>query len=182
MVKLGVAANDNPRTAIELDDFLRSLSEDDWQALKARQPTAHKDQLETAARKARESEEKKLGHKSGWVARESLVDWVRLGMYDALAEWFFGRAVTCVHQPTPRFPQPMFAAAWKPGLVVCERCVDLLAVTGVANKTCDGCGHVCEGPPDDGITPVTTFVGSLGYQVGVCERCHAEMREAEKHG
>lgn len=176
-----MAANDNPRTAIELDDFLNEISVEDWQKLKEGRDQAYQDQLETAARKARRIEEKQLGHKTRSVPRKGLVDWVRLGMYDALAQWFFGRSKTCMHMPNPQFPQPVFAAAWKPGIVVCGRpsCMNLLVVTGVANKTCDGCGHICEGLPDDGITPVTSFVGSLGYQVGVCNDCHAEMKRAE---
>ena len=38
-----------------------------------------------------------------------------------------------MHDPTPRSPEPVFSAAWKPRLIVCKYCTDLLVVTGVAN-------------------------------------------------
>lgn len=172
----------NLRNAIELDEYLGAVSDEEFEKRRATVPVGYRDQLEAASNKARESQEKTLGSTSEWVPRTDLVDWVRLGMYDALVQWFKGKASTCIHMPTPEFPEPVFAAAWMPGVVVCGSCEHLLTVTGVADKTCDGCGHVCEGLPDDGITPVTTFVSSLGYQVGVCNACHKEMREAEARG
>jgi hypothetical protein len=168
------------RNAVELDEFLASCSDEEFERLQSGATPGFRDQLKAAAEEGRRMEEGALGKRARWVDRTALNDWVRLGMYDALCVWFSGKARTCMHQPTPESPEPVFSAAWKPGLIVCARCTDLLVVTGDANMTCDGCGHLCQGMPDDGIKPVTTFVGALGYQVGVCTRCDDELPRGDE--
>ena len=101
-------------------------------------------------------------------------DWVRLGLISAFMGWILGRSSTCLHNPDPRYPQPIAAAAWKPGLVVCGRCAHLLAIprNSVKDRTCDGCGRVTTGPEnDDGIWPNTIVHGPLVYSLGTCRDC-----------
>ena len=102
--------------------------------------------------------------------------WFRLGALAALSGWYAGTGRVCMHDPTPRRPQPVVAAAWRPGLVVCAACVSLLAVHDpVANATCDRCGCVCAGPEQgDGIRASSLVVGPLTYRVGVCETCYLD--------
>lgn len=166
------------RTAVDLDNYLASLPPED-RALSPR-VAAFKDQVDAASKEGIAEEERKLGNKARWVPRQGSPEWVRLGMYDAMLKWSEDAVITCIHQPKFAKPEPVFAAAWKPGVVVCARCTHLLAVTGVADTICDGCGHQCTGLPDDGIAPVTAFTGSLGYQMGVCTSCYADMQQAEK--
>ena len=83
-----------------------------------------------------------------------------------------------MHAPTHRRPEPVFSAAWRPGLVVCTQCLHLLGVTGVADRTCDRCGHVCDGiEAGDPIYSGTVFVGELGYQFGTCGDCRPAVDE-----
>ena len=166
------------RTAVELDEYLSTLTAED--RAKLRPNVAFKDQLNAAMKQNIAGEEDRLGHKARWVPHLGLPEWVRLGMLDVTLKWFEGQALTCIHMPRPERPQPVFAAAWKPGVVTCRQCRHLLAVTGVADTICDGCGHECKGMPDDGIKPVTAFCGQLAYQMGVCMDCDRNMQQVEK--
>ncbi|MER5647299.1 hypothetical protein [Streptosporangium sp. NPDC002524] len=101
--------------------------------------------------------------------------WIRLGLLTALMTWCAGKADTCVHAPDPWHPQPVTAAAWKPGLVVCSRCPHLTSLPrgSVRDRTCDGCGTVTLFAPGEqrGIWPVTVSQGSFMYMAGVCVDC-----------
>jgi hypothetical protein len=167
------------RNAIELDEYLANLTDEDraqW-----RPNVALQDQVKAAQSEGIAGMEEILKHKARWVPHYGLPEWVRLGQYDALLKWHEGRVLTCVHMPRPDKPLgPVFAAAWKPGCVVCDKCTPMLAVTGVADTICDGCGHECKGMPDDGICPVSTVTGSLVYWIGVCVRCHEDMLRTER--
>lgn len=101
-------------------------------------------------------------------------DWIRLGLLTALMTWCAGKADTCVHVPDPRRPQPVAAAAWKPGLVVCSRCSHLTSLPrgSVRDRTCDSCGTVTGSAHGErGIWPVTVSQGSFMYMAGVCVDC-----------
>jgi hypothetical protein len=76
-----------------------------------------------------------------------------------------------MHNPDPNKPQPLFAALWRPLLVVCERCTHLLSLRpgSEADRTCDGCGRVF-----DGIYPGMGSYGPLSFQYGVCAGCRWE--------
>jgi hypothetical protein len=100
--------------------------------------------------------------------------WLRLPLLDTVTAWIDGRAATCRHQPDPHRPQPVVAAAWKPGLVVCPACTFLTALPrgSERDRTCDGCGRVCAGVEhDDGIWPGMVQLGPLVYQYGTCRDC-----------
>lgn len=101
-------------------------------------------------------------------------EWVTLSVMQAVAGWAIGTADTCTHQPHPDRPQPVHAAAWRPGLIACSRCPHLFALPrgDVRDRTCDGCGHQCAGPDHrDGIRSVVIAAGALSYAVGVCRGC-----------
>lgn len=102
-------------------------------------------------------------------------DWVRLAALETFAEWVTGRGRTCMHAPDPDRPQPVIAAAWRPGLVVCAECLHLLCgLSRTEDARCDACGRVTTGVENrDGIRPYGTFIGPLTYRVGVCEDCFA---------
>jgi hypothetical protein len=165
------------RNAVELDEYLASLTDEDRAQLNPN--IGMVDQVRKAQAEGISDRESVLGNKARWVPHLGLPEWVRLGMYDVLIRWSEGRALTCSHQPSIDRPQPVYAAAWKPGVVVCGQCQPMLRVIGLADRTCDGCGHECMGMPDDGILPVSAFTGALAYQVGVCVSCEDEMRRVE---
>ncbi|MFI6513578.1 hypothetical protein ACIBCT_38745 [Streptosporangium sp. NPDC050855] len=98
-------------------------------------------------------------------------DWVRLGLLDTLARWAAGQASTCMHSPNVMRPQPVLAAAWKPGLVVCAACAHLLQLPkgSARDRTCDACGVVV--PSSGAIWSTAASHGGFVYQVGVCEPC-----------
>ncbi|MFG3300994.1 hypothetical protein [Micromonospora chersina] len=108
------------------------------------------------------------------TAADGVPGWLRLGLLDAFTTWVEGRASTCRHNPHPSRPQPVMAAAWRPGLIVCTACVYLTALArgSDADRTCDGCGRLCAGPEHaDGIYPGMLQLGPIVYQYGVCGDC-----------
>ncbi|KXK61960.1 hypothetical protein AWW66_11000 [Micromonospora rosaria] len=103
--------------------------------------------------------------------------WLRLPLLDTLTTWFADQAATCRHQPHPDRPEPVIAAAWKPGLVVCTRCAPMTGLprNSDRDRTCDRCGRVCAGVEHgDGIYPGMVQVGALVYQYGVCGQCRPD--------
>jgi hypothetical protein len=98
--------------------------------------------------------------------------WIRLGAIDTALGWVRGTGRTCMHAPDPHKPEPVWAAAWKPNLVVCTMCVPLLKVFGDTDKTCDCCGRVTVGvEAKDGIFTLSTIIGAMIYQAGACRDC-----------
>jgi hypothetical protein len=110
---------------------------------------------------------------SGTTKAAWLPGWLRLALLDALATFMDGAADTCCHAPVPSSPQPVMAAAWRPGLVVCMTCTHLLPQRrgSAADRTCDGCGRVCAGTPDDPIHPGLLALSILIFEYGVCNDC-----------
>lgn len=141
-------------------------------------PTAFRDQIDAATDQTHDglhqmSRHLQAGQVTG-VRADRVDDWLRLGVIDALTAHCAGTADTCMHSPHPDFPQPLLAAAWKPGLVVCAGCVRLLSLPkhGAANFTCDGCGHVCAGEAaGDPLFIGAVQLGPLLYQFGTCAAC-----------
>lgn len=97
--------------------------------------------------------------------------WVRLGLLDSLTRWVTGKSATCLHNPHAMRPQPVLAAAWKPGLVVCAACPRLLSLRkgSPKDRTCDGCGTVV--PSTGNIWANATNYGEFVYRFGVCDGC-----------
>lgn len=103
-----------------------------------------------------------------------LPGWLRLGAFTALVEWTLGQGSTCMHDPHPMRPQPVYAAAWRPGLVVCARCPHLFALrhSSERDRTCDCCGKVVSGViAEDPIRPSMVHIANLTYSVGTCMGC-----------
>jgi hypothetical protein len=100
--------------------------------------------------------------------------WIWLNLLLAYATWAAGTGSTCMHSPHVSRPQPVFAAAWKPGLVVCAACVHVLALPrgSAGDRRCDGCGRVTTGPENgDGIHPGRAQYGPLLLAYGTCRNC-----------
>lgn len=90
-----------------------------------------------------------------------------------LTAWLAGAVRTCLHNPDPRFPQPVYSATYCPDLVVCAQCILLLMArtNAVEEFRCDQCGHQCTGEVEDMICPGLLQLAAFGWIVGVCVPC-----------
>jgi len=166
--------------AVELDEWLSSRTPEDFTEAHAAVGQVFRDQLEAATRDLKGRAEEVAGKPAYLVGTTDMNDWLRLGMLDAFLTWALKKGDTCEHTPDMRYPQPVWAAAWKPGLVVCELCTELLSVAGTpSDKTCDGCGHLCDGLPDDPVYPVSLLNGGFGYLAAACQDCYADLPKPE---
>jgi len=167
--------------AVEFDALLGlGLTPEFVAAIKERNTTELTDQMDAAMCESialMETVEAAHGNRQQVqaAAYTTVDEWIRLGVIDTLLLWIDGRARTCIHAPDPLRPQPVWTAAWKPGLVVCTRCIGLLKAVGVADRTCDCCGHICVGvDSDDPVFTSTVWLGALAYQFGTCRGCVPE--------
>lgn len=132
-------------------------------------PTALRDQLEAARADAVRVAEM-LGGDDAFFG--GAPGWASLSATDALVSWSEGESRTCMHNPDPLRPSPVFACAWKPRLIVCAECTHLFRVSHSAPAACDGCGFVCSGVEGcDGIHPVSYTFGMVVFLMGFCGRC-----------
>lgn len=115
-----------------------------------------------------------FGGRTGAATPGQLDGWLRLGVLDTWVGFMANRAATCRHNPHPLRPQPVFAAAWKPGLVTCAACVNLFRLPpgAAADMTCDACGRICGGgDTGDPIHPSLVQFGPMVFQYGTCPDC-----------
>jgi hypothetical protein len=108
--------------------------------------------------------------------------WVRLGILDALLAWVANKGSTCMHAPSAKRPEPVYAVAWRPRLVFCGACTHLARLPKHSTKelTCDGCGKLTTGAHTD--DPLCTFqvqAGVLSYGFGACAECRYWPDEVE---
>lgn len=150
-------------------------------------PTWYRDQLGAATTQAHAGLQA-LGSRMNagppvGLATQDVPGWLRLGVIDAMVGYLGSTAATCLHNPAADRPEPVVAAAWRPGHIVCVRCVHLLVLprSSAANRRCDGCGHECAGPDiGDPIYPGATRLGSLLYQFGVCGSCRPDALDGRE--
>jgi len=125
------------------------------------------------------------GHKAGlWAARAiemavpSLPDKLRDDYMNTVSPWMEGNGRTCLHNPNFWRPEPVVVAAWRPGLVVCQRCTFLLIATSRdEDRTCDVCNRVVTGPENGDPIYLLSIrmidVEWVEYQAGACSQCYA---------
>lgn len=168
------------RQALALDELLRHPRFPELAAAFRRHaPTAFRDQQEAAiddAHRAMHVFHAIAGGTLTGNTSDEMPEWIRLGVLDTWARIADGTATTCIHQPTLDRPQPIVAAAWKPGMATCGHCSRILNAPrgSVEDRTCDRCGHVCQPQDGDLIHPCAVQFGQLLYQFGLCRECHTE--------
>lgn len=104
-----------------------------------------------------------------------LPDFIQTPFREALAAWQANTARTCIHSPTPKYGRG-FTAVWKPDLVVCPWCTQLLGVNREEASTCDRCD--VRVPQHPGVT--TMHVGfvridGLTITFGICTNCRDQL-------
>jgi hypothetical protein len=73
-------------------------------------------------------------------------------------------------------PEPVFVFLWRPDLIVCQWCTVLAnLVSDVEDRTCDGCGRVVAGTPEDPMYAPSMVSGPLTIQTGRCTQCLSEV-------
>jgi hypothetical protein len=170
------------QTALALDELYTGPHRTEVLAkINARVPTAVADQRQAAAQDAHrflELEAPLLGAPVEELDVAALPGWLRLDLLSTWTGWTTGTGKTCMHDPRPDRPEPVFAAAWRPGLVVCRRCVymTVLRPGSKADRTCDGCGHVVAGlDRGEGICPGRLTFGAVIFGYGLCEGCAHDL-------
>lgn len=169
-----------------MDDTVTALDEllcrDDFDAVAAQMregtPASLRDQVKAAADESRDSAHRHAARQPGMritsnVNHRDVPEWLRMGMLATLAGWFHGElSATCAHMPHPDRPEPVCAAAWAPGTVVCRACAPALRAPegSVTDRTCDRCGTVTDGDMYAGYL----VFGPLTYFYGTCAACREE--------
>ena len=161
-------------SAIVLDDFLANITPAERKLLRNyHDNTGLIDQVRAAAADSQALHRAATGGTPiRAVHTAAIPDWMRLSLLDAFLQWITGEARICTHMPDPRRPEPVYAAAWTPNTITCLRCIRLLGVHGIKDRTCDCCGRITSGDEDtDPIFAMTVWFGSLCYYAGACTDC-----------
>lgn len=115
-----------------------------------------------------------LGHGNSSCGSAESVPWIRLGAMTALTKWGLREETkVCSHEPHHMRPEPVFAAAFMPGAVVCKRCVGLL-FEGSDRYLCNGCGTRREQECYIG----TMQIAALTWMFHLCAECHQGLPES----
>jgi hypothetical protein len=115
-----------------------------------------------------------LGHGDGACGSAEAAPWIRLGAMTALTKWGLHEDVRlCSHEPHHMRPQPVFAAAFMPNAVVCQKCVGLLFQDG-DRHLCNGCGTRREAECYIG----TMQIAAMTWMFHLCAECHEGLPDA----
>ncbi len=106
----------------------------------------------------------------GDTPMDDLPGWLTLSVVEIHTRYALGKSATCPHAPRPARPQPVVAAAWRPGLVVCLPCIGRLRPAGAEKYRCDSCGR-----DDPGIHAGRIVYGPLMFMFGVCGDCSPDL-------
>lgn len=159
--------------ALDLDKYLVDLTPEQREYAEALLTSSWKDQMDAAHDEVTDIIVASKGCRDiSPVTPQTVPEWLRLAALAAFVQWMKGNVKTCQHVMSWRSPMPVLSAAWKPGLVACEYCAPtLFMVYGEADRTCDGCGHICDVEHGDLISTSTVIMGNFAYQAGVCMDC-----------
>lgn len=144
-----------------------------------RAPVDYMDQLNAAERESSQYVREALA--SGDLLNERMLDaadnppWVRRPMFETLIAWVTHMGQVCVHNPSSRRPQPVYAAMWRPRLVVCAYCTPMLSMSGrglsVQDRTCPGCKRITGGLSTDELHLHGVQSSVMTFAFTVCSAC-----------
>jgi hypothetical protein len=101
-------------------------------------------------------------------------DWVMVSGLETLSRYALGLGSTCMHNPDPLKPRPVYACAWRPGVVACADCAPrLFRLVGEADKRCDQCGAI-----SDRVNTALAPFGLLTFLFGLCAGCFGDLDAA----
>lgn len=124
-------------TAPEFEKYFNSLTIEERKHILDRLPKDLCDQLDAAQNQMIAEAESMTGTQ---FRHAEIPDWVRLSITDAMLQWVQGESDTCQHCPSPLRPEPLYVAAWRPGLIVCGQCLPMLHDEDFSSRICDSCG------------------------------------------
>lgn len=101
--------------------------------------------------------------------------WVRMAAVKALTNWAIGDVRVCVHRPHPDRPEPVYAAVSVPGVITCQRCMNLLLFS-VDLRHCDQCQETTTRLCLTGMMQIS----ALTLLFLVCHACAAKLQQDEK--
>ncbi|SQD96281.1 hypothetical protein FMEAI12_3560026 [Parafrankia sp. Ea1.12] len=165
--------------AVALSDLLAALTAADLVAIRGHIDTVAPGMLDQAdaAAVAVEGRMQQYAAEHGALYRRAAADeipeWIRFGVVEALVTFSARRATTCQHAPDPARPQPVYAAAWRPGVIACAACCGFLfRLAGDRDRTCDRCGHI---ERERGVYPCSVALGPLTFMFGLCHECRPDV-------
>jgi hypothetical protein len=144
-----------------------------------RAPVGYMDQLIAAEREGAKyvQEALQMGHLTGermMNARDN-PSWVRRPMFEALTIWVTNMGRVCLHNPSAKRPQSVYAAMWRPRLVVCAHCTPMLSMPGrglsVQDRTCPGCKRITGGPDTGELHLHGVQSSVMTFAFTVCTAC-----------
>lgn len=161
--------------AVHLDRMLANLTDEAAETFARSAEERHPglgDQLNAATHEA-DKVARHLGDiQTEHRGRSSIPAWLRIPALTELVSWGAGDSRTCRHAPSPLRPQPVMAAAHRPGLVSCLECAPaLLRAHGEEDRRCDGCQRIVTGEADDPIFPGRLRIAALIFTFGTCSFC-----------
>ena len=165
-------------SALALEAIMSGLSRADVEALRRLIPSHLLDQSDAATadiEKVAQLIAALAGSTSSELPFRAIPEWLRLSIADTLLRYHSGTNDTCMHNPRPANPQPIVAAAWKPGLVTDVACVRLFRVSAEKDHTCDRCGGVF-----DVLHACSLSYGPLIYNFGLCADCMTDQEAAQR--
>lgn len=165
--------------AVAFSDFLATSTPADLAAMRGHLDAlapGFLDQADAAALEV-EGRMQQRAAEHGALCRRATADevpeWVRVGLSEALLAFCIGSAATCRHSPDPARPEPVFAAAWRPGVISCAACCGyLFRLSGDRDRTCDRCGRVDR---ERGVYPCQTALGLVSFLFGLCHDCRPDV-------
>lgn len=162
--------------SVAIADFLATAGPEDLAALRRahrQAPAAWRDQAAAAAAEAnRLAPHTAVGGQLRLNTYAGTPGWLLIGMTDAYARYGLGEAATCIHYPHPSRPQPVAAAAWRPGFVSCVACIPRhFKLAGRKAFVCDGCGR----EDVERMRAGRAVYGDMVFMFGVCRDCAPDV-------
>jgi hypothetical protein len=150
----------------ELENWLaafENLTPDEKRRYSERIPVAERDQAEAAVSET----ELLLRQGSGTVYETTLPRFLYRNGLEMLARWLSDDVRTCSHHPT--MDEPVFAVSWRPDLVVCKQCREMLYNATIG---CARCGYT---PQEPVLKLESLLFGAFAYQIAICVPCQKEI-------
>jgi hypothetical protein len=168
-------------SVLAFDAMLRHLTAADSGAMRSGAPVHLADHIDAASCEVDRRVKDMAADPDATVGGQypNVPPWLRLSLVSTWSGFIAGTVNTCQHAPMIDHPHRHSSrVAPKPDRLRAQRPPHLTKPVGDADRTCDQCGHICGGLPDDGIHPYSLSFGLLLHFFGLCANCMAEHHDA----